>query len=69
MNSKSKNIRDSYRGINVFKDYQHRNKLVKDGNDDLFSDSHNILNRWKKYFSQLLNARRVNDVRQIDTYS
>jgi hypothetical protein len=28
---------------------------VKDENGDLFADSHNILNRWKNYFSQLLN--------------
>jgi hypothetical protein len=30
---------------------------------DLPADSHNILNRWKNYFSQLLNVRRVSDVR------
>jgi hypothetical protein len=32
---------------------------VKDENGDLLADSHNILNRWKNYFSQLLNVRRV----------
>jgi hypothetical protein len=26
------------------------------------------LNRWKKYFSQLLNVHRVTDVRQIEIY-
>jgi hypothetical protein len=40
---------------------------VKDGNGDLLAESH-ILNRWKNYFSQLLNAHRVTDVRQIETY-
>jgi hypothetical protein len=51
----SKNIRDLYRGINEFKrGYQPRNNLVKDENGDLLADSHNILNRWKNYFSQLL---------------
>jgi hypothetical protein len=30
---------------------------VKDKNDDLLADSRNILNRWKNYFSQLLNVR------------
>jgi hypothetical protein len=65
-NSKNKKIRDLYRGINGFKrGYQPRNNLVKDENGDLFVDSHNILNRWKNYFSQLLNVHNVSDVRQI----
>jgi hypothetical protein len=29
---------------------------VKDENGDMLADSHNILNRWKNYFSQLLNC-------------
>jgi hypothetical protein len=29
---------------------------VKDENGDLLEDFLNILNRWKNYFSQLLNA-------------
>jgi hypothetical protein len=65
MKSKNKNIRDLYRGINEFKrGYQPRNNLVKDDNGDL-ADSRNNLNRWKNYFSQLLNVRSVSDVRQI----
>jgi hypothetical protein len=36
-----------------------------DENGDLLADSHNILNE-QNYFSQLLNVRRVSDVRQID---
>jgi uncharacterized protein YaaR (DUF327 family) len=60
-NSKNKNIRDLYRGINEFKrGYQPRNNLVKDENGDL-ADSHNVLNRWKNYFSQLLNMHNVSD--------
>jgi hypothetical protein len=35
----------------------------------LLADSHNILNRWKKYFSQLLNVHRVSDVRQIEIHT
>jgi hypothetical protein len=43
--SRSKNIRDLYRGINEFKrGHQPRNNLVKDENCDLLADSHNILN-------------------------
>jgi hypothetical protein len=30
----------------------------------MHADSHNILNRWKNYFSQLLSVHRVGDVRQ-----
>ncbi|PNF25074.1 hypothetical protein B7P43_G02032, partial [Cryptotermes secundus] len=67
MNSKNKNIRDLYRGINDFKrGYQPVSNLVKDENGDLLADSHNILNRWRNYFSQLLNIDKVNDVRQIE---
>jgi hypothetical protein len=41
-NSKNKNIRDLYRGINEFKrGYQPRNSLMKDENCDL-ADSYNI---------------------------
>jgi hypothetical protein len=42
---------------------------VKDENGDLLADSHNILNRWKNYFSQLLNVRNVSDVRQIEVHT
>jgi hypothetical protein len=52
-NSMNMNIRDLYRGINKFKrGYRPRNNLVKDENGDQLADSHNILIRWKNYFSQ-----------------
>jgi hypothetical protein len=38
---------------------------VKDENSDLLADSHSILNRWKNYFSQLLNVDNVGEVKQI----
>jgi hypothetical protein len=45
-NSKCKNIRDLYRGINEFmRFFQPRNNIVKVENGDLLADSHNILNR------------------------
>jgi hypothetical protein len=57
-NSKKKNIREFHREINKFKrSYQPRGSLVKDENGDLLADYH-ILNRWKNYYSQLLNVRR-----------
>jgi hypothetical protein len=31
--------------------------------------SGNILNRWKNYFSQLLNVQKVSDVRQIEIHT
>jgi hypothetical protein len=65
-NSKNKNIRDLYRGINEFKrGYRPRNKLVKDENGYLLADFHNILSN---YFSQLLNVHNVSDVRQIQVH-
>jgi hypothetical protein len=65
-NSKNKNIRVMYRGITEFKrGYQPRSNLMKDENGDLLADSHNVLSRWKNFFSQLLNVHRVSDVRQI----
>jgi hypothetical protein len=42
---------------------------VKNENSDLLADSHNILNRWKNYFSQLLNVHNVSDVRQIAVHT
>jgi hypothetical protein len=69
-NNKKKNIRDLCRRINEFKrGYQPRNNLVKDENGDLLADSHNILNRWKNYFSQLLNVNNVGDLRQIEVHT
>jgi hypothetical protein len=59
-----------FRGINEFKkDYQPRNNLMKDENCDLLADSHNILNRWKNYFSQLLNVHNVSDVKQTEVHT
>jgi hypothetical protein len=70
MNSKNKNIRDLYRGRNEFKrGYQPRSIFVKDVHDDLLADSNTILNRWKSYFSQLLNVHDVSDVRQIEMHT
>jgi hypothetical protein len=41
---------------------------VKDENGDLLGDSHNV-NRWKNYFSQLLNVHRASDIRQIELHA
>jgi hypothetical protein len=40
---------------------------VKDENGGLFADSH-ILNRYKNFFTQLLNVHSVSDVRQIEVH-
>jgi hypothetical protein len=69
-NSKNKYIRDLYRGTSGFRrGYQPRSNLVKNENGDFSADSHNISNRLKKFFSQLLNVHRFNDVRKIEIYS
>jgi hypothetical protein len=69
VNSQNKNSRDLYREINEFKwGNQPINNLVEEENGDLLAESHNILNRWKNNFSQLLNVH-VSDVRQIETHT
>jgi hypothetical protein len=39
---------------------------MRNENTDLPEDSQNVLNRWEKYFSQLLNEQRVSDVGQTE---
>ena len=66
-NSKIKNIRDLYRGINDFKKgYQLRCNIVNDEKDDLVADSHSIVARWGNYFSQLFNVHGVKDAGQVE---
>jgi hypothetical protein len=58
-----------HRGINKFKrGYQPRSNVLKNEND-LLGDSHNILNRWKNYLSQLLNVHSVNNVTQLEIHT
>jgi hypothetical protein len=53
--------------MNDFKKvYQPRTNTVKDDEGDLFADSHSTLARWRNYFFELLNVRRVNDIRQTE---
>jgi hypothetical protein len=69
-NSKNKNIRNLYRGINEFKKgCQPTTNLVKDERGDLLGDPHKILNRWKKYFCQLLNIDRAGALRQTEMHT
>jgi len=42
---------------------------VKDDEGDLVEDSHSILVRWRNYFSKILNAHGVNDVRQTEIHT
>ena len=68
--SKLNNIRDFYRGINDFrKVYQPTCNIVTDEKDVLFADSHSILVRWRKYFSQLFNLHGVKDVGQAEIHT
>jgi len=69
-NSKIKNIMEWYRRINDFKKfYQSRTNTGKDDKGVLVADSHSILVRWRKYFSQLLKLHGVNDVRQKEIHT
>jgi hypothetical protein len=61
-NSKTKNIKDLYRGINDFKKgYHPKTDIVKDEKGDLVTDSHSILARWRNHFSQLFNVHWVSE--------
>ena len=69
-NSKTKNIRDMYRGINDFrKGYKPRCNLVKDKKADLVADSLSIVARWRKYFCQLFNVHGVKDFGQAEIHT
>jgi hypothetical protein len=63
--NKNKNIRDLYRGINEFKKgYQSRINNIKDENGNLLTNPQSVLNRWKKFFNQVLNVYGFHNVRQ-----
>jgi hypothetical protein len=50
-NSKSRSIRDLYRGINEFKKgNQPRINIIKDENGNLLADPHSIFEQVKKFF-------------------
>jgi hypothetical protein len=51
------------------KGYQPRTNIVKDENGDLLAHSHNIFNRQKNYFCQLLNVHDVNVIRQTEMHT
>jgi hypothetical protein len=68
-NSNNKNIRDLCRGTNEFKmGHQPTTNLVRNEMGDLLADPHNILNRQKNYFCQLLNMHRAGGVRQTEMH-
>jgi hypothetical protein len=63
--SKIKNIRDLYRGISDLKKvYQTITNTVQNKLGDLVTDSHSILARWRKHFSQLFIVHGVSGIRQ-----
>ena len=69
-NNKIQNITDLYRGITDFKKgYQPRCNIVKDEKGDLVADSHGIVARWRRYFSQLFNVHGVKDVGQAEIHT
>jgi hypothetical protein len=59
-----------YRGINEFKKvYQPRINIIKDENGNLLADPQTVLNGWKNFFNQVLNAHGVHDVRQMEIHT
>jgi len=69
-NGKIQNIRGIYRGINdIKKGYQPRCNIVKNEKGDLMADSHSIVARWRKYFSQLFNVYGFKNVGQVEVHT
>jgi len=69
-NSKINNIRDLCRGIyDIKKGYQPRTIIVKDEKVNLVADSFSTMTKWRNYFSQLLNAHGVREVRQAEIHT
>ena len=42
---------------------------MKNEDDDLVTDSHSILARWRNHFSQLLNVHGIHDVGQTEIHT
>jgi len=42
---------------------------MKDEKGDLLAESHSIVARWRKCFSQLFNVNGVKDVRQVEIHT
>ena len=56
-NSKNKNIREMYKGINEFKKgYQPRPFVIKKHDGAIVADITSILSRWEQFFNNLLNV-------------
>jgi hypothetical protein len=69
-NNNIKNIRDWYRGINAFKKgYQLGTDAVKNEKDNLVTDPHSILARWRNHFSQLLKVHGIHNVWQTEIHT
>jgi hypothetical protein len=59
-----------YREINDFKKgCQPRTNIVKGEKGNMVADCHSILDRWRNYFSQLLNVHGDNDVEQTEIHT
>jgi hypothetical protein len=56
-----------YRGINDFKkSYQPRNSIVINKRGDSVTEPHGIVDRWKNYFSHILNVHEGTEVKQTE---
>jgi len=69
-NSKINNIMDLFRGNNDFDlVYQPRCNRRKDEKVSMVADTHHIVVRWRKYFSQLFNVHGVKYVEQAEIHT
>ena len=56
---KNKNTKDMYQGIRVIRKGFSQNNILRDENGNVVADPKSIVNRWTKYFSQLLYVHEV----------
>ena len=56
-NSRENNPREIYKGINsIQKGFQSRSQLMKDENGNIIAVESELIDRWEKFFSELLNV-------------
>ena len=69
-NSKNKNIREMYKGINELKKgYQPHAYVIKKHDDTIVADTTGILSRWERFYSNLLNFNQSTSHEGSEVYT
>ena len=69
-NSKNKNIREMYKGINEFmKGYQPHTYVIKTDDGTIVADTASISSRWEQFFGNLLNVNQSSSPEGSEIYT